>query len=70
MDEIASTDLEHLTDIGRIVMEMLLTNITTKEPDSDPKEGRLRFHITYSLYVMHHEKNETIQRFLFRDFAC
>ena len=49
MDEIASTDLEHLTDIGRIVMEMLLTNITAKEPDSDPKEGRLRFHITYSL---------------------
>ena len=57
MDEIASTDLEHLTDIGRIVMEMLLTNITAKQPDSDPKEGRLKFHITYSLSainVVHH----------------
>ena len=49
MDEIGSTDLEHLTDIGRIVMEMVLTNITTKEPDADPNEGHLKFHITYSL---------------------
>ena len=49
MDKIGSTDLEHLTDIGRIVMEMLVTNITTKEPDTDPNEGHLKFHVTYYL---------------------
>ena len=64
MDEIGSTDLEHLTDIGRIVMEMVLTNITTKEPDADPNEGYLKFLVTYSLlkyFIIHSYKNEDMK---------
>ena len=53
MDEIINIDLEHLTDIGRIVMEKILSNSNAKSPDFGPPEpqGLTKLNFIFRLIV-------------------